>query len=80
MTLAPWYKQFLVMWLLAAVPIFVLAYGFADGHFVVPDPRHDDLAEVITVWAVWPGLLSPLPLAPFGIRRRKNNENSDRSD
>jgi len=66
-----WYKFLLLAWALTVIPVVLLGYGFSGGRFVFPDvsefsPVH--LAEFI-LSGIWG--LSPLLLAPFGIRWRK---------
>jgi hypothetical protein len=67
MGIRKWYKWFLIIWALSGLPILIMSFGFGNP-FHVPDPKYvDDVA--IAAWALTMSyIVSPLPLAPFGIR------------
>lgn len=65
-----WYKFLLAAWCLTVIPIAILAYGFSGGHYVFPDIGAMDFGGKVNFFAFWACALSPLLLAPFGLRRR----------
>lgn len=64
-----WYKIVLIVWLVTGLPIIILAVGFAGGSpFRDLDFSYYTAAD-ISVWLFgWIAALTPLWLAPFGIR------------
>jgi hypothetical protein len=73
MSLSPWYKTVLLVWLCMGVPSLVLAYGFSGGDikswFDLEGIYESDLVVLLIVLAF---LICPLWLAPFGIHRKTN--------
>jgi hypothetical protein len=72
--MATWYKFLLIAWLLTVVPVAMLAYGFSGDRFVFPDISAFGVESIINffVTSVW--ALSPLLLAPWGLRRRARKD------
>lgn len=73
MRFSPWYKMVLLIWLVIGLPGLVLAYGFSGGRIASWfDVKGLAPADVTVLVATWLLLISPLWLAPFGVRRKKN--------
>ena len=69
--MAPWYKLFLLIWLVTWLPIMLLGYGFSGGSVKLPDPRYAGVIDIAIFVIGGLAILSPIWLAPFGIRWRK---------
>jgi hypothetical protein len=68
--MATWYKLLLLAWVLTVVPVAWLAYGFSGGHFVFPDISGFGFWHTVEFLLSGAWALSPLLLAPFGVRWR----------
>jgi len=62
-----WYKRVCLIWIVAGLPVLMLGYGFAGGHFELPDMEYATWIDLVPWAAAWIALLSPIWLAPFGI-------------
>jgi hypothetical protein len=72
-----WYKILLGAWLLTVVPVAMLAYGFSGDRFVFPDISAFGVEETINFILTSAWALSPLLLAPLGLRRRTRKPRDD---
>lgn len=75
MRVASWYKIVLLVWLFIGLPGLILAYGFSDGRidawFDIKGRYPSDIVVLVVTWAI---VISPLWLAPFGLRKKKVSE------